>query len=95
MLTETLEAHVDATWKLVVLECYQGCQRRTCEYVSLTERVDHYCIHAPSVNGGVRYKDPIDNDMIRYILRSYSKRKDVAEEIVHESRTIWPYKNWK
>jgi hypothetical protein len=91
LLLETLEKHVKANWKLIVIECYEKSPTRYCKIVTLSQKFDHYQVFGMSYNIGVRYYDKTDNEVIKKILNSYSNKKIISE---NEHNNLWPYRYW-
>lgn len=95
-LIEVFIEHVKAKWHIVVLDCYESCERRKAFVVDQTNK-HHMCtwvkLQCTSKNAGVRYEDHLDNEMIGRVLSWFVVKEmtRTPENGNTEPRMIWPY----
>lgn len=102
-IMEYFVEHVKASWKILVLECYQDCDNRQVVIMSETQNYTWIKLEGASKNVGVKYKEPLDNEMISKVLSWFKEQKQLSKDISDNktSSNIWPYaitskkkKNW-
>lgn len=92
-IMDYLHNHVSASWKLLILECYQNCDFRKSIIIESNEKYSWVQINCKSYNTGVKYKDIIDNEMIKYSLKMFCDipRQNNNINQVSNENNIWPY----
>lgn len=99
VLQDALSKYVKGKWKIVYLECYGGKTLRSCEFkssLSDDESLLHYVIHGVSKNVGVKYEDPLDNEIVSKVIRMHVTQPIVSDSTSTPSnRNMWPYYLWQ
>ena len=88
-LAETFIETINAPWKIIILDCYEGCETRQVHIASDTANCTWIKLYCGSKNIGVKFGDDLDNKMVSTVL-SWFKSPNINTPPT-SSQVLWPY----